>query len=172
MVALSCAEETDGPIPTLSNTIDPPATCNFASDENATGEQVVVLRSPDGSFSPMVFNALDGPSLALPRVFLVSDGVEIEVVRVEYFSPSEIHVVIDAALNLPAGSYRVRVRNPNGNWSELGATLEVYDPPVIESIGPLVVCSPNQLVTITGTGFREGTVVTLNGEPIDADVVN
>lgn len=169
-----CADESDGPTPTLASEVDPSATCNFSNAENATGSQVIVLRSPDCSFSPMADDALgDTPSMALPRVFLVrDDGTEVEVLRVQFVSTCELHAVIDASLGLLAGTYRVRVVNPNGHASELTATLEVYDPPVIESIGPTVVCGIGQVVTITGSGFREGTTVTLNGEPVDATVVD
>ncbi len=168
-----CAEETDGPTPKLVGDVDPQATCNFSNDENAAGEQVIELRSPDGSFSPMAKDALgDEPGLALPQVFLIRDSVEIEVRRVEFVNPSLLRVIIDQSLGLTAGTYEFRVVNPNGKASELSATLEVFDPPTIDSIGPTTVCSPDQVVTITGSGFREGTVVTLNGEPVDATIVD
>jgi hypothetical protein len=167
LVLAGCPEETDGPVPTLEKQIEPPATCNFSNAENAEGEQVVILRSPDGTFSPMARDGLaDPPGLDLPRVFLVQGDTEIEVLRVEFVSTSEIHVVIDASLDLPQGSYQFRVVNPNGHASELSDTFEVFDPPTIVEVSPNTVCNFGQLVTITGSGFREGTTVTVGGEPL------
>jgi hypothetical protein len=167
LAGAGCADEIDGPTPKVEPTADPPATCNFSNEENAAGSQVVTLRSPDGSFSPMAEDGLaDAPGIALPRVFLLQGGGEIEVRRVEFVSTSELRLVIDASLHLAAGTYQFVVENPNGKRSEVSGALAVFDPPTVETIAPATVCDPNQVVTITGSGFREGTTVTVGGEPL------
>ena len=69
--------------------------------------------------------------------------------------------------DLDEGTYDVTLTNPApaACASSDAIQLEVTPPPVVESVLPLTICTGGGDLTITGTGFRDGAVVSVGGVP-------
>jgi hypothetical protein len=67
---------------------------------------------------------------------------------------------------LTAGSYTVTVENGDGQYDELPGAFTVLPAPTLASITPAQGYDlGGRLVTLSGTGFQSGVVVTFNGVP-------
>jgi len=108
-------------------------------------------------FSPMPTNVLAGTQgVALPSVIATDEaGVAHELPTVTFDPATRTLSVAIAAGELAAGSYAVRVTNPNGNTTQLAAALVVVPPPTLASIDPIFgIQTSTTDVTLAGTGFR------------------
>lgn len=108
-------------------------------------------------FSPMPQNVLAGTQgVALPEVIAVDDaGVAHPLPSVTFDPATRSLSVAVAAGELAAGSYALRVTNPNGNTTQLAAALMVVPPPTLASVDPVFgIQTSTTDVTLVGTAFR------------------
>ena len=159
----SCTQSVEGPTPSLDDEVLPAQACNAANEENANLRTEVTITSQDGSFSPLPVDTLQGePGIELPRVFLVLDGEETELIDVHFDSPEQLTAIIDADPELAPGIYQFIIENPNGKRSPIAGEIEIVPPPEIERIERAdlpgedaeVCIGTDQLLKIFGTGFR------------------
>lgn len=138
------------------NTVEPLGVCTAAA-------QTVLTLNGDG------FLVVDGTSPTLQigaQTFASEAGGCTDVMG----TLESVQTCTSLTLTLPAdtltpGSYPVTVTNPApvDCASTDTFTLEVSPPPTIADVQPTAVCSGAAEVTITGTGFQDGAVVTMNG---------
>jgi hypothetical protein len=125
-------------------------------------------------FSPVVADGLtDSPKVLMPRVLLVSDAGEVEVppagITTADDTGTALTVVIPMGLVGPTEStgteatYDVVVENPNGNRGSLAQGITVVPPPLLTAVDPTSgPVGTSVMVTLTGTGFRDGMTVSLD----------
>jgi hypothetical protein len=156
----ACSASTDGPTPSIGS-IMPSPICD--------AQKAIAITISGAGFAPAVFDGLtDHPRVVMPRVVFDGAGVHAEVPPDGVSTPdstgTELVVSVPQGLVAP-GSYQVQVIDPDGNASA-PIDLTVDPPPDLTTIAPAS-SAPNRIVTVTltGTGFRTGMLVTLNATP-------
>lgn len=156
----ACSSKTDGPTPRIS-AVDPVPICD--------AQRSITLLITGSGFSPAVVDGLtDTPRVVMPSVVFIGSSGEIEVpaagVSISMTNGSELVVEVPQNL-LPPDTYTVEVTNPNGN-AGTSSGFVVHAPPDLVSINPSA-SPPMKVVdvTLTGTGFQPGMLVTLLATP-------
>lgn len=178
LAAFGCSSQVDGPTPQVSG-VEPNIICTAQSD------QTVILSG--AGFSPAVVDTLtDSRHVVMPRVVLVGPEGDSEIPPGNVsllpgdVSGTALEVVVPQGFVGPGESgasevvYDLRVINPNGNEGSLTGALTVVPPPELVALDPSSGAQGSSVVVaLTGTGFREGMTVSLDGDPAVAgtDVV-
>ena len=169
-VVVACSDSLDGPTPEVTG-VEPDLIC--------TAEQDQIITIQGSGFSPAVVDGLkDSPEVMMPRVFLATDGNEVEVAPQNVALPAEnrdgtaLEVTIPVGFLAPsevgqeAQVYDIRVQNSNENEGSLADALTVVPPPEILAIDPASGPAGSDTdFTLTGTGFRDGMTITLDANP-------
>ncbi len=68
---------------------------------------------------------------------------------------------------LPVGKYPLLIKNPGpaACSTDMMLTIEAVPPPVLTTVKPGIICAGGGSLDLTGEGFRDNAVVTINGVP-------
>ncbi|HEV8320171.1 MAG TPA: IPT/TIG domain-containing protein [Myxococcota bacterium] len=173
LLLAGCPKKLDGPTPVLAG-LNPSIACN--------AQIVTTLTIMGSGFSPIVVDTLtDAPHVELPTVTIqrtadldgnaVSDAPVVipddpadpASSLVRWTSQSEMSFDVTPALMLPPGTYSVTVTNPNGHSATLDGGLMIVPPPDLVSVEPPTICTGGGMLTLAGTGFRDGATVDVGG---------
>jgi hypothetical protein len=177
VLCAACSSKLEGPTPQLAakpaRALEPGLLC---------GDQLTTELTLSGKgFSPVLLNASQTPSVALPSLTLLRshdlDGAAADGLKVLYGADSnaaalswdsqqQLKFTVNQSLEiagqpgrLPAGVYDVRVANPNGKQVSANAVLAVLDKPVVSALSPTLLClsERDRELSISGTGFLKLT---------------
>jgi hypothetical protein len=176
-LASACSRKMEGPSPVISNTVNevdvsrsPAVVCNAQGDRSA-GWLVDIFGD---NFSPIPQDVLgDTPGTILPAVSLSGPQTYSFAPDRVFFSDKTKLVLqmptsnTTSPLQLPIGSYRLTVTNPDGSSGSLDGAITIVAPPTIATVTVLIPPLPTSdgTIALDGANFQPGTtpVVTISG---------
>ncbi|PWD51788.1 hypothetical protein C8046_15180 [Serinibacter arcticus] len=173
-------------VPAADVTVVSETELTYVSPAHPAGAVDVTVTTPGGTSAPLTFTYLDAPTAAsltpeqgpveggttvtvtgtdfVPGAVVTVDGTEVPAADVAVVSESELTYVSPAH---PAGAVDVTVTTPGGTSAPL--TFTYLDAPTAASLtpeqGPV---EGGTTVTVTGTDFVPGAVVTVDGIEVPA----
>lgn len=154
------------PKPTLLERADQ----GFPSEAVFCSEQGGTVKIFGTGFSPMPRDVLAGsPGIELPEIVLIGGSANLILDGVVYDRESGT-LTADIPAGLTAGSYTLRVENPNGNAGAIESAVQIVPPPQLSAIEPTSgMNSETTPVALTGVSFRaaaDGTQPAVTFTPV------
>ncbi len=162
VVLSACGRKVEGPTPGPTK-IDPQVVCQdqLSTWVTLTGSGFspspvdALAKSPRLSIPKITVTRaadVDGSSVSGTPVVLDPDATSTASTRVKWTSEEQMSFLVDPALELERGLYRLRVDNATGASGTLAKAFTAVPPPVLESAVPQPVCTAQFKNTITLSG--------------------